>query len=750
MKKTLLLAFIITAAAYAENNVEVTLDKTYVKSTNGFEETLQNTPKNIQVITQGEIEEKNYKDVYEILENSPLITIKNDSLGQAIEMRGSGLNSKGTVQVMVDGMSLNPIDINHGALPLNSIPVSNIEKIEILPGGNGVLFGDGANGGVINIITKDSVEKNESYVGARYGSNNDKIFKAGTAAKINDRFSVLVNYQGENSKTNRDDERNKNYNIDATGLIKIDDKSNLSIRYAHYEKETKTADLLTRDEWKADNNQSGVDKTGSQLPESGMANIAGNSMPVGGKLNNSYDILNKSEIKRDDISVNYKRELTDNLDFNLTASWQKTTNDINQKELNVLNFAESPLSVNGYPDLANMNNQYKSYYADYTGTFTEEKFKINPSLKYNYGEKSYFILGYDYKLQKSQRDFDNFLDMYKVYNLDSEKESHGAYIFNKTTVGQFEFMQGVRREWTYFDTTKNSHYYHKVMPYITNTSTSGETFMGVNPGETSNPYVDGGLKQSKIKKSMINDSYEAAVNYIYSDTGNIYVRAEQSFRTPAPTEFQDKNGTAGYSVNDLDAETNQTLEIGLKDYVLGSVVQFNAFIGRTKGEIYYDEISHGNEWAYYNLDETQRKGIELNLNQDYGKLFFFEGISYVDAEITENSDDNSIEGNQVPYTSKLNANIGTGVRWTDKFNTILTFNYKDGYYLDRANKYKARSYITLDLTANYSMDNGLKLYGGINNLLDRQNFDQEALENGIQVYDPASERSFYAGFEYKF
>ena len=722
MKKTLLAAFIISAAAYAENTAEVTLDKTYVKSTNGFEETLQNTPKNIQVITQSEIEEKNYKDVYEILENSPLITIKNDAIGQSIEMRGSGLNSKGTVQVMVDGMSLNPIDINHGTLPLNSIPVSNIEKIEILPGGNGVLFGDGANGGVVNIITKDSVEKNESYVGARYGSNNEKIFKAGTAAKINDRFSVLVNYQGEDSKTNRDDETNKNYNVDATGLIKIDDKSNLSIRYAHYEKETKTADLLTRDEWKADNNQSGVDKTGSQLPESGTISLAGRNMNINGKLDNSYDILSKSEIKRDDVSTNYKRELTDNLDFNLTASWQKTTNDINQKEMTAI-----------YSDSL---KGYATYYADYIGTFTEEKFKINPSLKYSYGEKSYFILGYDYKLQKSQRDFDNFLDMYKVYNLDSEKESHGAYIFNKTTVGQFEFMQGIRREWTYFDTTKNSHYYHRVTPVIPQLGLNG--------------YIDKGLKQDRIKKSMVNDSYEAAVNYIYSDTGNIYVRAEQSFRTPAPTEFQNKAVGTGYTINDLDAETNQTLEIGLKDYVLGSVVQLNAFVGRTKGEIYYDEISHGNEWAYYNLDETQRKGVELNLSQDYGKLFFFEGISYVDAEITENSDDKSIEGNQVPYTSKLNANIGTGVRWTDKFNTILTFNYKDGYYLDRANKYKARSYITLDLTANYSMDNGLKLYGGINNLLDRQNFDQEALENGVQVYDPASERSFYAGFEYRF
>ena len=724
MKRTLLLAFIISAATYAENIAEVTLGKTYVESINGFEENLQNTPKNVQVITQNEIEEKNYKDVYEILENSPLITIKNDAIGQSIEMRGSGLNSKGTVQVMVDGMSLNPIDINHGVLPLNSIPVSNIEKIEILPGGNGVLFGDGANGGVINIVTKDSIDKNESYIGARYGSNNEKIFKAGTATKVNDRLSFLVNYQSENSKTNRDDETNKNYNIDATGLIKIDDKSNLSIRYAHYEKEAKTADLLTRDEWKADNNQSGVDKTGNQLPESGKINLAGRDMEIKGKLDNSYDILSKSKIKRDDVSLNYKRALTKNLDFNLSTSWQKTTNDINQKEMTVI-----------YSDSL---KGYASYYADYIGTFTEEKFKINPSLKYNYDEKSYFILGYDYKLQKSQRDFDNFLDMYKVYNLDSEKESHGTYIFNKTTVGQFEFMQGVRREWTSFDTTKNSHYYHKVMS------------SSMNIGPFVNGYIDGGLKQSKIKKSMINDSYEAAVNYIYSDTGNIYVRAEESFRTPAPTEFQNKSTGTGYTINDLDAETNQTFEIGMKDYILGSAIQLNAFIGRTKGEIYYDEISHGNEWAYYNLDETQRKGIELNLSQDYGKIFFFEGVSYIDAEITENDQDSSIEGNQVPYTSKLNANIGAGVRWTDKLNSILTFNYKDGYYLDRANKYKARSYITLDLTANYSMDNGLKIYGGINNLLNRQNFDQEALENGIQVYDPASERSFYVGFEYKF
>ena len=49
-------------------------------------------------------------------------------------------------------------------------------------------------------------------------------------------------------------------------------------------RKTKTADLLTRDEWKTDNNQSGVDKTGNQLPESGDVNIMGTIYPISGKL----------------------------------------------------------------------------------------------------------------------------------------------------------------------------------------------------------------------------------------------------------------------------------------------------------------------------------------------------------------------------------------------------------------------------------------------------------------------------------
>lgn len=727
MKKKLAFIFVLNALLLSANDQAIDLGKTVITSNNGFDETLQNTPKNIQVVTAEEISEKNYKNVTEVLENSPLILIKNDTFGQTIEMRGSGANSKATVQVMVDGMSLNPVDINHGTLPLDSIPVSTIERIEILPGGNGVLFGDGATGGVVNIITKTGVDKTESYIGARYGSYSERIFKAGTATKINDNFSVLVNYQQENSKTNRSGERDKNFNIDVTALAKLDEKSNLSVRYGHYERDLTSAELLTREQWKADSRQSGVDFDGSQLPTTTINSIT--ATPLAG----STDILDKSQIVRDDISANYKRELSDNLEFNLTTSYQKTTNDIHQRESTYRNFDGE--TVNG-SYISSNGMAYHTYYADWIGTFTEEKFKVNPSLKYNYDKDSYLIVGYDYKLQKSKRDFDNYMDMYKVYNLDSEKESHGAYVFNKTTVGQFEFMQGFRREWTKYDTTKNTWYYHKVKPVVD------------TPYYNSDGYVDTGLQTSKIKKSMVNDSYEFAVNYLYSDTGNVYTRFEQSFRTPAPTEFQNKD-SSGYTINDLDAETNQTIELGVKDHLYGSNIQLNLFAGRTKGEIYYDEVTHGSVWTYKNLGETHRIGVELNLDQDYGKLFFFEGVSYIKAKVSED-EDKSIEGNYVPYTSKLSANIGTGVRWTDSFNTIATLNYKGKYYLDTANQYEARSYITLDLTANYTFNNGLKLFAGINNLLDRQNFDQEALSDGVQVYDPAIGRSYYVGFDYRF
>ncbi|MGL5802659.1 MAG: TonB-dependent receptor plug domain-containing protein, partial [Cetobacterium sp.] len=79
----------------------VFLEKSVISSV-GYEDSIQNTPKNIQIITKEEISEKNFKNVTETLNSSPLITITRNSVGESIQMRGSGINSKATVQVLVD------------------------------------------------------------------------------------------------------------------------------------------------------------------------------------------------------------------------------------------------------------------------------------------------------------------------------------------------------------------------------------------------------------------------------------------------------------------------------------------------------------------------------------------------------------------------------------------------------------------------------------------------------------------------
>ncbi len=725
MKKRLaLLSLMIAATSYAsdeffyedgssgEEASSVRLEESVISGV-GYETTVRNTPKNVQVISSKEIEEKNYQDVTEILRDSPLVTIREDAFGPIVEMRGSGNNSKATVQVLVDGVNINPVDINHGTLPLNSIPASGIEKIEILPGGSGVIYGDGATGGVVNIITKAAASGEPSiYAGARYGSNANKQWEAGAGGRIGEDLLLQVNYSGTDRQGNRDEEEYERQYVDISAKYDITHRDRLNFKYAHTTEDRTSADLLTRAQLTEDRGQSGIDFDGVE------SDLAGNG-----------DIADRSELTRDEFMGTYERDITDRLTFNLKASYQKTETDSHTRDL-----------TTGWKE--GMDDAWfnsGNYYADTIGTFTDEKYRVSPKIKYDYAEDSYLIVGYDYTMQKSMRDFDNFTDLYEVYELDTEKESHAGYVFNKTSVGSFEFMQGFRREWTYFDFEKSTHYHHQVMA----PSTPG--WITGLPGGV----VDTGLQKETHSKSMRNDAFEFAVNYLYSDTGNIYARFEQSFRTPAPTEFQDKDGT-NYIYNDLDAETSQTIELGVNDYVLGSFVSATVFGGRTKDEIFYEEVEHGKEWYYNNLGETQRYGIELSAEQYLGKFTFFENFSYVKTEITENESDTSIEGNEVPYASRMNFNIGTKYNFTSRLNTVVKVNYKDGYYLDRANEFEAGSTITTDMTINYTMENGLKLYTGINNLFNRNNYDRTGLSGGEMVYDPADERSYYAGFKYEF
>ena len=87
-------------------------------------------------------------------------------------MRGFGAAGTSNTLVLVNGRRLNDIDM--AGVDFSAIPKNSIERIEITRGNSGaVLYGDGAVGGVINIVTKNAVDLPPSArVQAGFGSFN--------------------------------------------------------------------------------------------------------------------------------------------------------------------------------------------------------------------------------------------------------------------------------------------------------------------------------------------------------------------------------------------------------------------------------------------------------------------------------------------------------------------------------------------------------------------------------------------------
>ena len=113
------------------------------------------TPASITIISRQQIENSGASHVVEVLRGQGGVQI-NDIYGDgsraSVGMRGFGETAGSNTLVLIDGRRLNNPDI--ASPDLNSIALEDVERIELVQGSGGVLFGDQAVGGIINIITR--------------------------------------------------------------------------------------------------------------------------------------------------------------------------------------------------------------------------------------------------------------------------------------------------------------------------------------------------------------------------------------------------------------------------------------------------------------------------------------------------------------------------------------------------------------------------------------------------------------------
>ena len=168
------------------------------------EQSTLTTPASITVITREQIEAGGARHLVDVLRGRGGVQI-NDLYGDgsraSVDMRGFGETAASSTLVLVDGRRLNNPDI--AAPDLNSIALDDVERIEIVRGSAGVLFGDQAVGGVINIITRQPGAPRHS-LKLSAGSYNTLQFHAMTSQALDNGLNYRLSLDARESDNYRD------------------------------------------------------------------------------------------------------------------------------------------------------------------------------------------------------------------------------------------------------------------------------------------------------------------------------------------------------------------------------------------------------------------------------------------------------------------------------------------------------------------------------------------------------------------
>jgi iron complex outermembrane receptor protein len=118
-------------------------------------------PVNVSVITSEDIAASSAATVTDVLATAPGVHLINQGgSSPVIDLGGFGVAGTSNTLVLVDGVRQNTND--QSPPDLSYIPLSSVERIEIVRGSGAVAYGAGATGGVINIITRSGYQAGQS------------------------------------------------------------------------------------------------------------------------------------------------------------------------------------------------------------------------------------------------------------------------------------------------------------------------------------------------------------------------------------------------------------------------------------------------------------------------------------------------------------------------------------------------------------------------------------------------------------
>ena len=662
---------------------EVDLGSSIIYSSTGFETTIRDIASTPKVITSQEIEDRQYSTIGEALRTVTGLDIIYDTYGKPIiSLRGQGYDTssnyraENNIKIMIDGIPNDTLDTKFGGTPMSSIPMSSIERIEIIPGGGAVVYGSGTVGGIVNIITKNRTGTHGG-INFNHGEASGNLTNIFASHSIG-RFNVDFTYSKENGTRYR---KHDSTNMDSfIGKLRYDisDDQKLEFKYTYISEENKYPSALNGAQLKEDRRQSGIT----------------NGSP------SKYNVDTKEYV------LTYTNRVSDSFEFDVMAYKRYRDTD---------NYTLSMGSIS------------KSYSEN-------EKTGARAKGRYIYGDNSSLVFGIEYVKDEMFRSGTTSYDL--------SKDTLAIFALNSYRYNKFDFIQGIRYERADYDVQRFSR----------------------------------GIKIAEITPSEDEFAYELAVNYHYSDTGNVYFKYEKAFLLPPTMTLTNKSQETRdpvtgvitpetYFYNNIKPEHSNTFEIGIRDSIgnthLSAVLYHTVTTDEITGRQPFYSMPTGGTGVWienYNIGETERREIDLGAEHYFEKLTLRGNYSYVDAKIKKGRYSNlDLKGTKMTNVAAHKFSFGLEYRVTEKLMLMGDITYTAGMYPGNTttvlgeDRGKQNQHTVTNIKAKYEITNGLNLYAGINNLLDEK-YSYSVAQNGSTDfnYNPAPTRNYYVGFSYNF
>ncbi|WP_297039029.1 TonB-dependent receptor [uncultured Dialister sp.] len=652
-------------------------------------ERLQDVPANVQVVTEKDIQKRNVQNTAQAIS-----MVTGVSASQSVEgtVNLRGYSSK-NILVLVDGQAMNTAW--NGDVDWNMIPVENIRKIEVVSGGQSALYGGRAVGGVINIMTK--TQKQEGLHGSAtvsYGSN----------ATVNQNYNLGF-------KKNKFDFGAFYGSMNTHGWHDYDVSINNSGKANGYDSDAEgNAVIGNRGDKKVLNETFGFN----------LGYSFNDSQKLTYKYTHSiYDWKYEDPISYIEGANRWKGTIGEN-NKSYSPSSFLGTRGWRAYNLHSLTYNDKDNGVHAH---FGMTDYYKDGYTSLSSKVDPKNDFSGSGTKTSYPSKSW-----DMDLNKRWNLGDHNLLAGVSYGQDKFNEAISAINNWKSWSSDGTVTQrtgGKDKYWSLYAQDKWN-FAPKWTAYIGGRYDHYRKYDGY---DTKN-YT--GKVDLSSGKSYEKFSPKLSLDYAANKDTNFYLSYGKSFNTPILYQlfrYSTFMGRNIYPNKDLEPETTDTWELGMKQKIGGKTdIAADVFYAKTKDYIHLNDSDKAHEF-YENAGDAKTHGFEISLTQHHSDAW----SSYINYTWQTGK----IEGEKNYDIPRHLLHLGTTYSknpWTVNLDGMFISDRTEAG--EESGHFKARdAYFLMNLSTNYQFNKNFGLQFAVNNLFDREYYDEDISNNHYYIGD---------------